>query len=133
MLTQLPNPRSRISTAVHAAAPIAAIALAIAVLFLFPPEHSRFYPRCPIFALFHLQCPGCGATRALAALLHGRLREALHHNALFTIASPFAALWAAHSYSRYLERKPFRWPQPSQPALYAAIAITAGFTIARNL
>ncbi len=36
------------------------------------------YPRpCPFLELTGLCCPGCGGTRALRALLHGRLGESL--------------------------------------------------------
>ena len=49
------------------------VALATVVLLRFPPAEYSFYPRCPIFASLHLLCPGCGATRALAALLRLRI------------------------------------------------------------
>ncbi|WP_263366595.1 DUF2752 domain-containing protein [Edaphobacter bradus] len=107
--------------------------IAAAMLLCFPPAQSRFYPRCPIYALLHLQCPGCGATRTLAALLHGHLTEALRLNALFTLALPILAAWLALAYLRFLQRRPFRLPQPPQPAVYATLAIAALFTILRNL
>ena len=50
-----------------------AAASAAYLLLRFPPETSSFYPRCPVFTWLHVYCPGCGGTRALAALLHGRL------------------------------------------------------------
>ena len=107
---------------------------ATAVLLLrFPPERYSFYPRCPIYTLFHIQCPGCGATRALAAVLRGDLSEALRLNALVTLALPIIIVWAALSWRRFLLSKPVRWTQPPGFVLYAALAITAVFTIARNL
>ncbi len=54
-----------------------------ALLYRFPPEKYSFYPVCPIHQYLHLYCPGCGSTRALAALLHGRVIEAMHYNPLF--------------------------------------------------
>ncbi len=66
------------------------------LLLHFPPEQYSFYPQCPIHTYLHLQCPGCGATRALAALLHGRLTEAFHLNALLIAGVlPAAAVYAA--------------------------------------
>jgi hypothetical protein len=50
-----------------------AVAAGGCVVLRFPPDSSGFYPRCPIFFWLHLDCPGCGGTRALAALLRGRL------------------------------------------------------------
>ena len=42
---------------------------------------------CPIHATTGLWCPGCGATRALDALVHGNIPMAFHYNALL-ICSP---------------------------------------------
>jgi hypothetical protein len=61
---------------------------------------SRFYPACPIYEHFHLLCPGCGATRALAALLRADLTTAWHMNSLFVCALPFALFFAARAYRR---------------------------------
>lgn len=119
-----------------AAAPFALVAAAIAVLRSFPPDQFHFYPRCPVFTYLHLQCPGCGTTRALAALLQGHLHQALQQNALTTLLLPFALLYAALVFYRALRARgghPMRWPQLPTPALYALLAITAVFTFARNL
>ena len=35
---------------------------------------------CPLHDLTGLYCPGCGGTRSLTALLHGKLLLALHEN-----------------------------------------------------
>ncbi len=122
----------RIVAAPMAAAPIALIIGTAALLFFFPPTQHSFYPQCPIYALFHLQCPGCGTTRAFAALLHGHVREALHLNALTTLLLPIPIAYATQIYRNYLHRKPIRWPQPSRATIYALLCITIVFTIARN-
>jgi hypothetical protein len=58
-----------------------------------PPTADTFYPRCQLHATTGLHCPGCGTTRALHALLNGRVGEALRYNALFPIVIP-AVVWA---------------------------------------
>lgn len=63
-------------------AAVLAAACGAALLLRFPPERYGFWPACPFYALTGLQCPGCGATRALAALLRGNLVEAARFNAL---------------------------------------------------
>jgi hypothetical protein len=113
--------------------PLAVIALAAAILLLFPPEQYSFYPQCPVYRYLHLQCPGCGTTRALAALLHGHISEALRLNALTTLLMLPAAIYAALCCRRFLQRKPLYLPHPPQSALYAALAIAALFGIVRNL
>ncbi len=125
--------RIPIAASPRAIAPVAVLAAAAVVLFRYPPQQFGFYPTCPVYTLLHLQCPGCGATRALAALLHGQLREALHDNPLFVFALPFAAHWSIRSYLRFLQHNRFRWPRLPQPAIYAALVLTAFFTIVRNL
>ena len=68
------------------AAPLICVGLAAMVLLLFPPGQYGFYPVCPVYRYLHVLCPGCGATRALAALLHGRVGEALRLNWLIVIS-----------------------------------------------
>ena len=57
-----------------------AVAVVAAVVWAFDPTTAGFFPRCPMFALTGLQCPGCGTTRALHALLHGDVAAAFAFN-----------------------------------------------------
>src|SRR4051812_39541846 len=66
-----------------------------------PPSESAWYPQCLFHTLTGLHCPGCGATRAMYALLHGQLTTALHQNALATLALPFVAVAATRSLWRW--------------------------------
>jgi len=132
MVTSLPAPRR------HARSGLAAsLLLAVAgslFLWRFPPELYHFYPVCPIHALLHLQCPGCGTTRALAALLHGRFMEALRLNALAVLlVLPGAAVYGAISAWRALDHAEFRWPRMPGWAVTAGVAVVVGFTFMRNL
>lgn len=127
------TPRSRPALIAQAAVPVLAAALTAAILLRFPPSHYSFYPRCPIHETLGLLCPGCGATRALAALLHGNLREAMHLNAFATALMPVAAAYGIAVYTRFLRRQSLRLPQPPIPAIYATLAAGIAFTIARNL
>jgi hypothetical protein len=125
--------RSRIAALLRAAAPLAVVVLGAAVLLRFPPGEYSFYPQCPIYRYLHLQCPGCGATRALAALLHGHIAEALRLNALTTLLTPFAAIYAALCYYRLLWHEPIQLPRLPRSAVYATLALAAIFSIVRNL
>jgi len=111
---------------------LASALLLAAALMVYPPAQSSFYPACPIHQYLHIDCPGCGATRALAALLRGRLTEAMRLNGLFVLLLPCALAGAMECYRRALRSGEFRWPQPPAPALYATLAAAAIFTIARN-
>jgi len=65
-----------------------ACAGAAAFLYAVDPSHHAVYPQCMLYNLTGYYCAGCGATRACYALLHGRVVEALHDNALFVGVLP---------------------------------------------
>jgi hypothetical protein len=111
---------------------LASALLTCVALLLYPPAQSSLYSTCPIREFFGIDCPGCGATRALAALLRGHILEALRFNALVILLLPAALAGAVRSYRRAIHPGSFRWPQPPAPALYATLGATAFFTIARN-
>jgi hypothetical protein len=124
----------RIADILRTAVPPAILALAAILLLRFPPAQYSFYPRCPIHELFDLQCPGCGATRALAAILHRHFTEAMNLNALVTLLLPFAAAYGILCYCRLLlQRQALRWPQPPPAVIYAALTAATVFTVIRNL
>ena len=125
--------RTRLTSFALLAAPPVVIILAVTLLRHYPPAQYPFYPQCPIHQYLHLDCPGCGATRALAALLQGHLREALRLNALTTLLLPIAAFYALRSYIHLVRAEPIHLPQPSTRTLQLACAITLAFTILRNL
>jgi hypothetical protein len=99
-----------------------------------PSGSSALYPKCPFFALTGLDCPGCGITRALHALLTGDVGRALDHNVLFVLALPIV-VWAivASAVRRAGHHVPgpeVRWRPWST---VAAVVLVGGFWIVRNL
>ena len=102
------------------------LALCAALLIILPPERYGFYPRCPIFEATGWLCPGCGGTRALAALLHGNFQAAWRLNALIVSLLPFAATIGVLR----ICRKQVKLPR----GIWAALGlIVAMFAISRNL
>lgn len=57
---------------------------------LVDPNHSGAYPQCPLRALTGYDCPGCGLTRAVYALMHGDVARAIDHNVLVVVLLPLA-------------------------------------------
>ena len=60
------------------------------------PGVVSLLPPCPFMELTGRPCPTCGVTRAILALSHGMLREAVTFNPLFVgagLALGFLALW----------------------------------------
>ena len=120
-----------------AAAFLLGVGVAI-VLLRFPPDQYGFYPQCPLHTYLHLLCPGCGATRALAALLHGRVADAFHFNMLLVAGIlPAAAVYTGLCSVRLLSREEFRWPAPhprwANGLIYAGIVVALVFAVIRNL
>jgi hypothetical protein len=109
----------------------AALAGAV-VLYLFPPEQYDFYPQCPVFRYLHVYCPGCGATRALAALLHGRIAEALHYNTLVVMLIPVLLAYFAAACWKSRGEEVFTWPRVPAKALTALLVMSAAFGVLRN-
>jgi hypothetical protein len=109
-----------------------ALAVAASLLMRFPPTSASFYPRCPVFLWLHLYCPGCGGTRALAALFHGRLLEAMHWNALVVVSLPFTVEFFAMAYRRAIGTAAFCWPQVPDRLLTSYLVAVGIFTVVRN-
>jgi hypothetical protein len=109
----------------------AAIGVGAAVFFFNPSTHG-FYPVCLFHSLTGLNCPGCGATRALYALLHGNLRLALKDNALFVASLAALTVWSTRFISRKIRNQPVNLNIPLKfPWLFLVIAFV--FAVIRNL
>jgi hypothetical protein len=97
------------STRTQIALMTCACAGATAFLYAVDPNRHAIYPQCLLYNTTGIYCAGCGATRAIYALLHGRVIEALHDNALFIAALPLL-LYVAGSYALAAWRAN-SWPQ----------------------
>lgn len=113
-------------------APVAGLAVAATVLRQFPPSESGFYPRCPVYTMLNLQCPGCGGTRAVAALLHGRVGEAVQLNGLVVLLLPVALWYGLRWYWGFLRCEAGIAPRMPAALLSTIVAATVVFTIVRN-
>jgi hypothetical protein len=111
-----------------------AVAPALGVLYAFPPESSSFYWRCPFHAATGLLCPGCGGTRAVHALVHGHLSEALSLNPLAVVLLVVGFLFLSWNWCAVLRDSKASATVNVSPRYAAAIcAVVVVFTIARNL
>jgi hypothetical protein len=98
------------------------------VLYTFPPVTSGFYPQCMFRQLTGLDCPGCGTTRALHAMLHGRFAEAFRFNPLL-FAMAFVGSLGIPSYlrgqtPRFFYARWFGW---------TCFVVVAGWWVVRNI
>jgi hypothetical protein len=112
---------------------LGAVAVAIsAMVFFFNPTTHAFYPVCRFHQLTGLNCPGCGSTRALYALLHGNFSNVLRDNALFVLgifALALRGIWFAAKKFRGQPTVNFFPAKLLWPLLFIALV----FTVLRNL
>jgi len=104
-----------------------------AVLYRFPPQEYSFYPRCPFYALTHHYCPGCGATRAIAELLHGHVAAALHFNAAVVVLMPLLLWYFGVMYWTAVREDSVVWPRVPEWSWKAALACVLLFALVRDL
>lgn len=64
----------------------------VVVYAVFDPSQYVWMPKCPFRLLTGWNCPACGLQRALHALLHGHLAEALSYNYFFVFSIPYATV-----------------------------------------
>jgi hypothetical protein len=103
------------------------------LLRLFDPAQSLIFPPCPLRYFTGLYCPGCGSLRAIHALLHGDLRQAVAMNLLTVILLPFIGYGLVSEVYRCFRARPL--PGTMLPASWirALFAVIVLFGIARNL
>ncbi len=110
---------------------MAAVAL-IVLYFCVDPEGAGWMPKCMFRELTGWECPGCGAQRALHALLHGRWAEAWGYNPFLFVIVPVAVGLGVIEALR--GRLPRVYGAVYRPATFVAIIVAiVGWTVVRNL
>ncbi len=89
--------------------------------------------RCPFNLLTHLSCPGCGNTRAAAALLRLRFKESLSYNYAYPLEFAYLLWVLGNAAKRYLREGKFSY-YPKHPAAdYVLLALLLVWWVVRNI
>lgn len=98
------------------------------------PTPDSWYPKCTLYQMTGLHCPGCGAGRALHFLLNGHVLTAARLNLFALIALPVIGVVAARAAIRWALGRPSPDRKPLQAfwiwLLFVAIML---FWVLRNI
>ena len=102
------------STSVILFAVAVAVGIVVALVYFFlDPTRVAIFPPCLFHQVTGLDCPGCGAQRALHQLLHGHIIAAIRLNAMFVVSLPLFAWIGLRFLARGLRHEPIhpasRW------------------------
>lgn len=114
------------------------VAAALTYLYFNDPNEPGHFPGCPTKTLFGIDCPGCGSTRAVYALIHGNVTRAADHNVVLVLMVPFLLFWYARwAYNSWTGRVPTIEPGSHAALLrqwgtIALLVIVVVFGVLRN-
>lgn len=112
----------------------AAVILAAAGLLYYVIHNlTGFAIHCPIHLVTGLDCPGCGVTRMLFAMLELDFKSALDYNAAIFVSLPVLALLGVsktYDYIRYGKNMKRKW---FEITTYCMVAFFVLFGILRNI
>jgi len=57
----------------------------LALYIFWNPSDSNIFPKCPLYSVSGIYCPGCGSQRAAHKLLNGNIIEGFRHNYLIAL------------------------------------------------
>jgi hypothetical protein len=101
---------------------------------LVDPTRTQLFPPCPFKAITGgLDCPGCGATRAMHSMLNGDIAAAAGFNAMLLVALPYLLYsWLAWAMPAVTNRRLPILRIPAK-AVYGILAVVMLWWVARNL
>ena len=113
---------------------IATACCALLALYYINPIDYIWMPKCPVKMIFGIDCPGCGVQRAVHALLHGRIKEAISYNLFLVVAIPYLIAILLSDYLREGElRQKLRFAVECKWGTNGYIALFILWFIVRNI
>ncbi len=108
--------------------------IVIATVWCVDPDGAVWMPKCALKLLTGYDCPGCGATRAMHAALHGNFAEALRYNFFLIAGIGYALLVAAVTWIPHLRvHKRVRSAVLGRTAAWIYITLFFVWWVVRNI
>lgn len=104
----------------------------VAVVATVDPNEPGHYPTCPFLAVTGRYCPGCGSLRAVHALAHGDVGEALARNPLLVASVPLVLVLWGLWVRRTVTGKQRTWAAPAW-WIWGLLVLVLAYWVARNL
>ena len=112
---------------------VVATLAALFLIYRYPLGLGLAFPACWFYSLTGLHCPGCGATRALHALLQGEMGRAVDYNVLAVVLGPAVMAWSVFLLYRALRYRRVSPPAIPGHVLAGALLTAITFAVLRNL
>jgi len=110
------------------------ILVIILISYFFINKYTGFGIPCPFHSITGLECPGCGITRCLFAIIQFKFKEAFYYNPLVFIYLPFiVAFFIYEDYLFIYNKKDKILVKIPIIFQYILLIITIGFGIIRNI
>ena len=109
--------------------------VAVPIIFLlakFVANHKEYLTPCLIYSVFHINCPGCGATRASIALLNGDIITSLRQNCMVIIGILVCA-WLYIEFLFKIYARPLPFTIVKQKYIWIFVSFLLVYTIIRNI
>lgn len=104
--------------------------LAVFLALIYPVVPGHELSTCAVFHMLKVNCPGCGLTRAIVALVHGELMDSVAFNPMgIVFGIVFLCLWVRIVLFEYILRRPAKALLTPKGIKIISFAFVAGLFI----
>lgn len=109
------------------------VAVLIYVQYPYTVSQLTGYTGCSVYETFDIKCPTCRGTRAVSALMDGRLFDALQYNALVIVTIPIVLYYGIRTSVFILKGNSMEELRINTKFIWFWLVVIILFTVIRNL